>query len=757
MTVEVPRFAAAAAGAITLYVGFTNWGRGQVYLYREIAAMDLVTYVLAFALLALALVQAPRWMRWVGPLILATVLFTTFTSTYVWIHHLHRTYGTDVIAFQHYAAKLVLNGTDPYTVSMLPALEEFRVPLHFNTPTLDGQIMDRVSWPAGSFLLFTPFVALGVPDLRWIALLFHLAVIGVLYKAAPQHTRPLVLLPMFVAQELVDFTGGGVVDFPWVLPILLMMIWQRRPILAGVCYGVASSIKQQPWLLAPFLLIYYLREVSDITVQQRLGRVAQFGVSAVAVFLAFNGPFIIHDARNWALGTFTPIVGNLIPFGQGLSILTQIGLPLPTEYYAIVSAGVALLLVVNYAVYFERLRDAVWLFPAIITWFAPRSLHNYFVFWIPVVALALALREVNAQRESSPVRREDTMTGPIRRRVARVSLGLAALLLLVPGAYLYGRQPGLPLRIDLVAMEDPLRVGAVTKMVVKLTNTGFTEIKPVISIFSSIPFPVIWPVASGPDRLSPRSIGVYVIEADVLEKAILPGQDIVVRVNHARGRLFATSRPFRTALKQRVLIANTTFTHWILDTATSRQKPFGWEVAPIGGRIGDDLNVARATVGGRQALAFQIHHRGKVPGWRGVHVRQRIEDPQAIARLFAGALSVWVYPTYDYAINPAGWPLNVFGIEINDGDRLLWVVFSGKGAGRSALPNHTIVVLHAPLGQWSRHRIDLQALYRSVGWSRPERMTFMLLAATTHERPGTFAPAFGEITQGPAQGVRSSR
>lgn len=385
----VARFAAAVAGAITLHFGWQFWNSGNLFLYHEIAFFDLLVYTIAFMLIWLALVEAPRWRHWTSPLILAAVLLTTLIGVYVRIHS-QAVYGTEDIAFQHYGATLVLRGVDPYSVSMRPAIEKFHVPSQFQTLLQNGGVVDRMSWPAGSFLMLVPFVAVGVADLRWAVLLFQLAAIGVVYFAAPVRFRPLVLLPPFGVQDLIDFTGGGVVDFIWVLPVLFMIVCRRRAVLVGICYGIACTIKQVPWFLAPFLLVYFFKDPEYRTWQERLRGPVLLALSAIGVFLVINTPFIIHDAVGWVLGTMEAAIGNLIPFGQGLSTLTQLGFPVPTDRYVLLATAIMLLLLINYIVYFDRLRNLIWFFPAFIAWFLPRSLHNYFIYWIPILTLALA-------------------------------------------------------------------------------------------------------------------------------------------------------------------------------------------------------------------------------------------------------------------------------------------------------------------------------------------------------------------------------
>jgi uncharacterized membrane protein len=399
--VELPwdlavRFAAATAGALMLHYGWDFWNAGNVYLHHEIAAMDLLVYTEAFGLFWLALVQAPRWRGLAGPLILSAALLTAVVGTYTWTHSVFRTYPTDVMAFDHYSAQLVLRGVDPYAVSMRPAFQQFHIPLIFQTLTWDGRLVDRLSYPAGSFLMFVPFVALGVSDLRWVVLLSHLAMLGVLYAASPGRFRPFVLIPVLACPEIVEFTGGGTVDIPWTLALLLMIVWQRRPFIAGLCYGAACALKQEPWFLAPFLVVYYLRDCGDLPIRERFARLSAFAGSAAALFLTVNGPFIAHDPQNWILGTLEPALGNLIAFGQGPSMLVQFGASLSANAFLIVAGAIALVLLLSYGVYFDKLRDAVWMFPILITWFMPRSLHNYFVFWVPAITLAVALRSQSA-------------------------------------------------------------------------------------------------------------------------------------------------------------------------------------------------------------------------------------------------------------------------------------------------------------------------------------------------------------------------
>ena len=70
-------------------------------------------------------------------------------------------YGTDEIAFDQYAAQLVLHGMNPYVHSMAPAFSLFHVSPDGYTFLLNGQPVTSLSYPALSFLFYVPFLALG--------------------------------------------------------------------------------------------------------------------------------------------------------------------------------------------------------------------------------------------------------------------------------------------------------------------------------------------------------------------------------------------------------------------------------------------------------------------------------------------------------------------------------------------------------------------------------------------------------------------
>jgi uncharacterized membrane protein len=108
-----------------------------------------------------------------------------------------------------------------------------------------------------------------------------------------------------------------------------------------------------------------------------------------------NLPFFIWSPSAWTKGVLSPALGNLVPDGHGLSSLLSEGLlELPPWAYSILIAVTLAGLLAVYARFFGRMREALWVLSAVAMYFSYRSLHSYFVFWLPIAALWIDLRFV---------------------------------------------------------------------------------------------------------------------------------------------------------------------------------------------------------------------------------------------------------------------------------------------------------------------------------------------------------------------------
>jgi len=392
--VFILRIAFLFSGQFALYEGFQDWNRGRADLHLDVAILTLAVYAVSLIVLGMSLLPSRVILRFrdlpMLPLVLATL-----ASVYVVAAIAYRgAYRTDVLAYSHYAAILFgRQGLNPYTQDMSNALQMFAVQPSDLTPLTSGTYLTTFQYPALHFLVFVPFVWLGLQDMRWVLVLFELATLLTLYVKCPRNLRPMLVLPLFAGSDLmVNFTAASVTDALWVLPLVFAAFTLDRPLVSGCFYGFACAMKQTPWILIPFLLIYMIRSEKERALRERLSFATNFVSSTVAVFLAFNLPFAVMSPSGWFYNVLTPAAENLVVLSQGPSLLAQVGLaPMGRVLYTVLAAAVAVVLILNYYLYFEKLRYVFWIFPGIILWFSYRALTSYIIYWMPLMLVSLIL------------------------------------------------------------------------------------------------------------------------------------------------------------------------------------------------------------------------------------------------------------------------------------------------------------------------------------------------------------------------------
>ena len=383
-----------SAGSFCLYEGFQTWVRGQIEVNPQVVGYCLILYAISFAMLALGLSIPPLTVRFRDAIPVALTIAAIISAYVLFQIHYKGAYRTDALAFTHYAADILLKkGQNPYPLDLQNALHEFKVEPLYVTLTPNGDVSTNLAYPALHFLVFVPFLAMGLSDMRWVLFLFEIATLLTLYVKSPRELRPIVLLPIFVSADLaIDFNAGAVSDFLWVLPMVWMAFYLKDPFRSGVLYGIACAIKQEPWIAGPLLLIwmYNLNQGSFVV---RMCSVLNFVGAAALSFAVPNLLFVIKDPGAWLSGVLTPASGGLVLLSQGMSMLTQAGIVrLPSLFYLVITITLFLTLVAYYFVYFDKLKYLLWLLPALTMWFSPRALQNYFMYWIPVMVAGVLAR-----------------------------------------------------------------------------------------------------------------------------------------------------------------------------------------------------------------------------------------------------------------------------------------------------------------------------------------------------------------------------
>jgi len=373
--------------------GLQNWIRGQIETHPQVVFLLIASYALAFMLFVVATLNDERISK-LRDLAAISLIVTTAISWYVVTQIEHPgSYQTDALAFVHYSAILLSKGINPYPQNLQSALAMFSVSPEFITLTPNGNVVTTLNYPALQVIAFLPAAWAGLKDARIIIYLFELVTLVIVYIWSPKELRPLALIPLFAGSDLaINFSAGSIADFVWLLPMVLMVVWMDYAVVAGVMFGLACAVKQTPWLLAPFLIVWFLRSMPTLSLGARLTRVALFSSASLGAFLIPNLWFITQNFGAWYSGVFTPAFGNLVVLSQGLSLITLAnGVPLPPAFYLTIVVIATVIILVEYYLYFEKLAYALWAFPAIILWFSYRGLQNYFIFWTPLLVMSAVM------------------------------------------------------------------------------------------------------------------------------------------------------------------------------------------------------------------------------------------------------------------------------------------------------------------------------------------------------------------------------
>ncbi len=323
-------------------------------------------------------------------------------------------YHNDAIALNECAARLVLQGRDPYTdLDVFACYGKLGIGPDRTTPLRRGAFADfaiypsdeqmdqvwdqratgigandefvsRPSYPALSFLLIAPAVALGL-DTNYLYVGCLLVAMALVIARAPRTLRGFFLTALLGAASLTAFTVAGSSDLLYALPLIVAWMYRDRR-WAAIPFGIALATKQIAWFFAPFWIIAVITERGWRAAARDLG-------IAAGIFALTNLPFVVHDPEAWILGILTPAIEPMFARGAGLIFLfTNGGLPLlPSIAYTLEEAAAGIIcLVIAWRT--RRTSPELGAVLAIVPlFFAWRSLFSYF-FLLPLFALAAIAR-----------------------------------------------------------------------------------------------------------------------------------------------------------------------------------------------------------------------------------------------------------------------------------------------------------------------------------------------------------------------------
>lgn len=407
-------------------------------------------------------------------------------------------YGTDELAFDQYAAQVLMSGHNPYTTSMAASLTQFNVPPMYRTYTLTGRSVTQLSYPAMSFLAYVPALVVGLKmqAATWTDELAWIASCGIMWWLLPRKTRWAAGV-VLAAGTYRRYTVGGVTDALFLAPLLLSVHflgshrregWRR--VLGAVLLGIACAVKQTPWFAVPFILVSVLRS-HDWKVALRDAAVAAM------TFAAINLPFIIWNDQAWLHGILLPLVAHTVPGGQGvvgIVLFDHLGGQL--IWWTFAGAFAYSGAIAAYWGFYGRLKHLWVVLVALVFIWPARSFGSYLIDMLPL-ALVVATTRASGTEGGSQSSSVHFMV-----QARWLALGCVALVAASIGA---GLLLPSPIALKVVTTTSTGQLATIQKITVRVTNRSSAALPVSFAVTASGQESSFWQPRSGPLVIGGRS------------------------------------------------------------------------------------------------------------------------------------------------------------------------------------------------------------------------------------------------------------
>lgn len=332
----------------------------------------------------------------------------------------------DSTAMIHMASEELLEADNPYTeVNLLEACDDFEVPVEKLTPLQDGTFAEtfpyptdeeiervwqeakanpdippeefegKLNYPAGSFLFFAPFLALGLHDLRYFYLLCALLMFAVIMWQSPRKLWSMVVLAALASLGMWnDIIFGGTGSLYLLFLLVSWILLPKNLWLSAVFMGLAATSKQLAWFFIPFYFVLLLRQVGW---QKSL----QLGGVIGGIFFVTNVPFILSAPEAWAESLLAPMIDPMFPGGIGVVVFSITGL-IPAGTSVIYMGMEVVILVVCLIWYYHNCRKypetglVLAVLPLFFAW------RSYPIYFYPAAILVFAAVLVSRGRSILP-------------------------------------------------------------------------------------------------------------------------------------------------------------------------------------------------------------------------------------------------------------------------------------------------------------------------------------------------------------------
>jgi uncharacterized membrane protein len=598
---------------------------------------------------------------------------------------------TDNEMIARYAVEALKRGENPYLWDFSDMLRVFRNPGNAITYFLDNSMQNRLTYPIMPTLLLYVLDVFGIGEVNTVSVIFLLLLYVIMFAGTAETYRPIILLPLLVLHQLNFMVLHGMQDTLWSFLLVAMIFAWKKPILRAVLFGLAVNYRQQPWFVLAFLLLMIWQEEGSI--EQRLKRAGLFAGISGMMFAAFNLPYILWDFRSWALSVFEPMYASFNVLSQGVGTLSQYGLvTLPKTAYTVAQFTFYAGALIVYARHPRQLGQMFWIVPAVFFWLYYRGLGNYWLLWLPPLLIAVT------QWLPNPV----SVLVVERQRWRRTAIFASSLLALNVAVFTYYQLQPDP--VSLVVLSPsytaPFASTEVDRLSLRVTNNSSRILRPRFSVQMDQYVELYpWRIESGREQLMPDESADYVISADWNARKMFSrrrGAQVVLTDAGGDYWLRAVADVSVTSgYQQTGGIYNTDFRYW----EEGARLPQHWALAPDQARIAASIR----EVDGQQAL---------VADSSAADGLTRLSQSSS----FPDMLRATVYPP----ASGGDTMLQPYGIEINSGGDLLWILFAEEAAQGAISEEHHYVVVESTPERWQQHEIDIEALYRRLSLDIPD-------------------------------------
>lgn len=314
-------------------------------------------------------------------LIFLLLLFLSVLIYTVQLYSIHATQwkGTDEIAFNYYASYLLLHGTNPYNTTMSSILSTNHL-----TPTyeLNGTCECSYDYPAAGFLLLAPLALFKnfLDVYAFVGIIVTVLVGFLLYKKSKFGNY--ALLPIIVWFAAIFYFIAPAATLTSIIAVSLLLliayIYRAKIIISGALMGIAVSMHQLAWFVAPFFYIIILRESGKKAALKSI-------LITALIFILFNSYFIAVTPYKTLDNIFSLFLTKLQFTGP--SLIQLLVTFFPSAYWSLTAVIAVIFVASLFLFYFynDTLRPLLVVVPILTLFLSWRSMPAYSLVFIPLL------------------------------------------------------------------------------------------------------------------------------------------------------------------------------------------------------------------------------------------------------------------------------------------------------------------------------------------------------------------------------------